>query len=173
MVKKDLIVAKHILQQHQHKVIIGSDDEDCQRVSVRRSHFFKDSVRAFSRPHFCASKMLKVVFIGEQSVDDGGPRREFFHLLMKDAFAISGLFVGWPSNVIPVHNVPAVAGNKYYIVGKMISTSLVQGGQPPVCFSSAIADYLVYDEVRSNACLEDIPDHSVRQTLVKVCVQHV
>ena len=88
---------------------------------------------------------------------------EFVHLLIKDAFSISGLFVGWPSNVIPIHIVQAVAGNKYYIVGKMISTILVQGGQPSVCFSSAITNYLVYDEVRSNACFLD---HSVRQTLV-------
>ena len=168
-VKHDLIMAKHLLQQHQSKVITGQDEEDFQRIHVRRSHLFSDAMRAFSRATFNVSKMLKVVFVGEPSVDDGGLRREFFQLLMKEAFTASGLFVGWPKNVIPIHSVEAVAANKYYTVGKMIATCLVQGGQPPVCFAAAIADYLVYDEIRGETSLNDIPDFTVRQKLKKVC----
>ncbi len=89
--------------------------------------------------------MLKVEsYIGEQSVDDGGPRREFFQLLMRECFSKSGLFRGWPCNTVPAHNVEAVADNKYYIVGKMVSMCIVQGGQPPLCFAEAIADFDVY-----------------------------
>ena len=50
----------------------------------------------------------------------------------------------------------------YYIVGKMIATCLVQCGQPPFCFAAAVADYLVFDEVKSEPSLNDIPDHTVR-----------
>lgn len=161
-------MAKHVLQQHQCKVITGRDEEDHQRIHVRRSHLFSDATRAFSRTNFNVSKMLKVVFVGEPSVDEGGPRREFFQLLLKEAFTSSGLFVGWPQNVIPIHSVEAVAANKYYIVGKMISTCLVQGGQPPACFAAAVADYLIYDEIKSEPSLSDIPDHNVRRKLEKV-----
>ena len=38
--------------------------------------------------------------------------------LMKEAFMSSGLFAGWPQNVVPIHSVEAVAANKYFIVGK-------------------------------------------------------
>ena len=31
----------------------------------------------------------------------------------------------------------------------------VQGGQPPVCFSTAVADYLVYGEITSQPCIDD------------------
>lgn len=150
------------------KVIIGSDEEDCQRIHIRRSHLFSDAMRAFSRPTFNVSKMLKVIFIGDTSVDEGGPRREFFQLLMKEAFSVSGLFAGWPDSVVPIHNVAAVTSNEYYVVGKMIATSLVQGGQPPVCFAPAIAEYLVYDKIRSEPNMNDIYDHSVREKLEKV-----
>ena len=92
---------------------------------------------------------------------------------MKEAFSFSGLFFGWPSNVIPIHNVEALADNKYYIVGKLIATCLIQGGQPPVCFSCSAADYIVYDEIKSNPCLDDIPDCSVRQKLEKVSYLHI
>ena len=81
---------------------------------------------------------------------------------MKEAFTSSGLFVvGWPKNVIPIHCVEAV--------GKMIAMCLVRCGQPPVCFAAAIANYLVYDEIRGETSLNDIPDCTVRQKLEKVC----
>lgn len=61
------------------------------------------------------SKVLKVRFIGDSAtVDDGGPRREFLSILIKDIFNMSGLFNGWPNNVCPVHNVKAVAENKFW-----------------------------------------------------------
>ena len=121
-----------------------------------------DAALAFSRPNFNVSKLLKVVFVGEPSVDEGGPRREFFQLLMKEAFTSSGLFAGWPQMLFP---------STTAIVEKMIATCLVQGGQPPVCFAAAVADYLVFDEVKSEPSLNDIPNHTVRNKLEKVCAK--
>ena len=37
-----------------------------------------------------------------------------------------------------------------------------------MCFAKAVADYLVYDRVRSPTCLDDIPDYEVRNCLQKV-----
>ena len=110
---------------HQEKVIVKPVDENYQRIHIRRSRLFADAMRAFSKPTFNASKMLKVVFIGEPSVDDGGPRREFLQLLMRDAFATSGLFAGWPQHIVPLHNVQAVANNMFYVTGKMMAACLV------------------------------------------------
>ena len=109
--------------------------------------------------------MLKVVFIGEEAAVDGGPRREIFKLLQKEAFTLSS---GWPRNVTQIHNVVAVAANSYYVIGKMISTSLIQSGQPPVCFSVAVARYIVFDEVKSKRNIDDIPNYCLRQTLLTV-----
>lgn len=122
-VKHDYIVARNVLQQHQCKEITGRDEEDHQRICVRRSHLFSDAARGFSRPNFNVSKLLKVVFVDEPSVDEGGPRQEFFQLLMKEAFTSSGLFAGWPQNVVPIHSVGQLLPTA--IVGKMIATCLV------------------------------------------------
>ena len=165
---------KHLLLQHQLKVISGENEEDMQPVHVRRKHIFEDAVRAFAKPSFDVSKMLKVRFISEQAQDEGGPRREFFRYLMKATFQHPLLFTGWPDYVVPVHNINAVAENKYYLIGKVIATSLVQGGEPPVCFSAAVADCIVYDSVRSKPSVDDIPDSDVcdalRKVLANVCV---
>lgn len=159
-----------MLHQHQLNVITGEDEEDLQPVHVRRKYIFDDAVRAFSRPSFTVSKMLKVRSISEQTEDEGGPRREFFRHLMKAALQHPLLFVGWPDHVIPVHNINAISENKYCLIGKMIATSVVQGGQPSVCFSAAIADFMVYDSIRSKPCIDDIPDHEVRQAMREVHV---
>ncbi len=122
-------------------------------------------MKAFSRANFNVSKMLRVVFIGEGGVDDGGPRREFFSILMKETFSQSGLFSASPSNVVPVHSIQGIAENRFYIIGKMVSTSIVQGGQPPLCFAKAVADYILFDDVKSSPCLDDF---HIRQSLEKV-----
>lgn len=93
----------------------------------------------------------------------------FFQLAMKDAFTTTGLFAGWPENVVPVHNVGAVVNNDYYVIGKIVAICLVQGGQPPACFCTTVSGYLVYNEIKCKPCINDIPDYSLRQKLQKVC----
>ena len=167
----DATVAKHAMLQHQSRVMTSLDDKDCyQRIHVRRSHLVMDTMKAFSKATFDVSKILKVIFVGEPCVDEGGPRREFFQLALKEIFAHSGLFSGWPFNVLPLHNVEAVASNRFYVIGKLIATCLVQGGQPPACFAAAAAEYLTYDEVKCDPSLEDIPDSIVQQKLLQVYI---
>ena len=168
--KIDAIVIKHVIQQHQHQVITSEDNEDVQRIHIRRSHVFSDALRQFAKRSFDVSKMLQVRFLGEEAVDEGGPRRELFHLLTHEMFR-SSLFVGFPNHVIPVHNIKAVGDSVYYTIGKMLSTCIIQGGEVPVCFAKAVADYLVFDRVCSPVCLEDIPDHEVQDCLQKVSIR--
>ena len=111
--------------------------------------------------------MIKVRFIGEEAVDTGGPRREFFHLVLREMFR-SSLFQGYPSHIVPLHNIEAVTSNIFYIIGKILATCIVQGGEAPVCFSKAIGDYLIYDEIRSPVCLEDIAGQEIQNNLQKV-----
>ena len=67
-----------IILDHKRKFLY-SDNENCYRITVRRCHIFEDAMVAIRRG-FDEQKHLKVIFIGEPAVDDGGPRREFFVL---------------------------------------------------------------------------------------------
>ena len=136
-------------------------------ICIRRSHVFDDALCQFSKEFFFVDKMLKVEFFNDPAVDDGGPRREFFYLLLHGIFN-SSLFSVYPSNVVPVHNIKAVSANTYYVVGKMIATCIIQGGEVPTCFAKAVADYLVFDRVSSPVCIDDIPDYEIREMLNKV-----
>ncbi len=61
----DTTKVKHILQQHRNYAVTATDEEDFQRIHIRRSSLFHDAYRQFSRDSFDATKMLKVVFIGK------------------------------------------------------------------------------------------------------------
>ena len=137
---------------------------------MRCSYIFADSFRQVSKDSFNVSKMLKVIFIGESAVDDSGPRREYFQLLQHDVACKSGLFGGWPDHVVLLHNVEALSRSKYFVIGKMLATSLVQSGQPPVYFADAVADFLVFDRVKNPVNVDDITDFEVKASLQKVCV---
>ena len=138
-----------------------------QLLHIRRSHVLSDALRQFSKTSFDVSKIIKVRFIGEEAVDTGGPQREFFYLVLREMFR-SSLFQGYPSHTVPLHNVEAVASNIFYNIGKILATCIVQGGEAPVCFSKAMADYLIYDEIRSPVCLEHIAEQEIQNSLQKV-----
>ena len=109
--------------QDQRKVIQAKDEEDFQRISVRRPHLFEDALSAFSKPSFNVAKVLKVRFVGEAAtVDDGGPRREFLSLLVKEIFLSSGVFSGWPFIVVVVQTIQALSSNRYYAVGNLFAS---------------------------------------------------
>lgn len=155
------------LRLHANRVL-NRDEDVCQRINVRRSDVFHDGIRAFGRSSFDACKCLKVRFIGEPAVDQGGPRREFFRLFLSEMGEISGLFRGWPLHLSPVSNSQAVANKVFFTCGKVLASMIVQGGQAPCCFSSPFAEFIVYGEVHCPENIEYIPDREIQEKLAKV-----
>ena len=84
-----------MIQQHQLLAIKSSNDEDFQRINIRRSQVYSDALQYFSKKAFDVEKLLKACFIRQEAVDLG----------------------------ILFHDVMAVANDTYYTVGKMLSTT--------------------------------------------------
>ena len=157
---------QRILRQHFNRVVVK---EPPQRINVRRQLLPHDAFRQFKRASFDPTKLLRVTFVGESAVDDGGPRREFFRLLLADLFTTCGFFTGYPSAVTAIHNVISLEDGDFAIAAKMIGASIVQGGPAPHCFSASVADFIVYGDVRSPVQLNDITDLDVQLKMAKVC----
>jgi E3 ubiquitin-protein ligase HERC4 len=51
---------------------------------VRRNTILDDALRVINKPNLNFKKPLRVIFAGEPGVDEGGVRKEFFQLLIKD-----------------------------------------------------------------------------------------
>lgn len=71
------LTLEELLKQRTTRVLSPSS----QRITVRRSHILDDAVGAL-RCGFVETKRITIHFLGESAIDEGGPRREFFMLLM-------------------------------------------------------------------------------------------
>ena len=161
----DPVTTEHVLKQHFSHAVNKTLK---QKLFVRRQELLADSFQQFKRSSFDVSKLISVTFLAESAVDGGGPRRELFRLLLAELFSVSGLFTGYPSAVTTSHNMVALQSKDYRVAGKIVSASIVQAGIAPVCFSYAVADYIVYGEVRSRVQLADITDQEIRMKMEKV-----
>ena len=82
-----------VLKEHFDSTI-HHDLDDVNRVTIRHKHIWRDTIRTMSHPTFDLCKCVPVTFIGEEAVDGGGPRREFFALALQELAEDSSIFQG-------------------------------------------------------------------------------
>ncbi len=87
--------------------------DEQQVLRVRRRCLWEDSLRFFQRNKSAIEKQLTVNFIGESAADAGGPRREYFMLLMNYIICQSGLLEGIDGHQVFTFN-PVLLHEKTY-----------------------------------------------------------
>lgn len=124
---------------------------------------------------------MQVNFVGEGSVDYGGPRREFFRLLALNAK--ERWFVGSSDKKFFTNNVLGVqVGNhidmhvllnffknqvqNFYNLGRFCSTSICQGGNGFPFFAKEV--FVCGKCTDVNVDTHDIPDYTLQFVLEKV-----
>ncbi len=153
-----------------HKVqILGDYDDDRHRtrITVRRKHILQDTLHRL-RNGADLSKPLRIVFIGESAVDDGGPLREFLYKVIVSILHNDSLFCGPDDNRVPRHNLVELEKKTFYYVGALIALSLIYGGPAPHCLSSAVTEYIISGVQKVEASATDIPDPEIRTKVKKV-----
>lgn len=70
----NMLQLKEVVKTLQQNVDSGKKT----RISIRRKSMFQDYIEARKKKWFNSRQPLKVTFIGEPAIDDGGPLREFF-----------------------------------------------------------------------------------------------
>ena len=108
---------------------------DMFMLSVNRESIWRDAFM-FYKGQIDAIRPLRVEFTGdsEMGIDGGGPRREFFQLLVHHlASAAAGFFEGTGAVLLPVMKGPALRLRHFRIVGTIIAHSIVNGGIGKYC----------------------------------------
>jgi len=119
-------------------------------------------------------KPLKVVFAGEDAVDEGGVRKEFFQLLVREIFTEKyGMFkLLQPSNNFWFSNTCFENQNMFKMVGMMMGLALYNSVILNVNFPYIIWKLLLADnkEIKQKARLSDVMDvfPEIGQNLVKL-----
>jgi len=138
-----------------------------QRIVVRRNHLWEDSLQRFqSGVDF--NRYLRVLFVGEPAVDDGGPLREFLHLLMGEIARNNSLFSGNEDCRVPLPNMVALEKHTYKHIGEMIAVSLMHGGPPPIFLAPSVVDYVIYGIGKVKAIIDEVPCPTIQTKLYEV-----
>ena len=85
----------------------------------------------FKQRNFYSKKPLRVTFEGKPAVDDGGPNREFFTILLRELLSPSAtprLFEGRNNIILPLHNTDALQSNLYKVAGRIVVALIIHGG---------------------------------------------
>ena len=106
------------------------------RVKVRRQHVWDDTLVKLQREECALMNQIKVQFIGEPAVDEGGPSHEYFGLINEAAqrkLMAQSVFR---------HNISAFTIREYYAFGQLTAIGLLQGSPGPRCFIKSVFDYI-------------------------------
>ena len=77
---KDEVEVGHLLQMQKSKML-PVDTSAYQQIVVHRKHLWEDALNCF-KGGLDFTKYICISFVGEPAVDEGGPLREFLHLLI-------------------------------------------------------------------------------------------
>lgn len=158
-----------ILKDHIQKSIVQVEDPaESLCIAVTRRNLWKDAKLVLSRTNNVYSKGVRVRFISESAVDEGGPKREFFRLVLADIASNNALFDGGSQRRVVRHNLIELQKNSYLIVGRIIALSLMYGGPAPQFFARVVAEYLL-GITPYTVSVEDVPDYRIQQSLFQVC----
>ena len=154
-----------MLQTSQNKL----DTLSRQVIRVRRRHIWEDTLRAFNKEDFHLDRTFEINFIGEEAADEGGPKREFFRLLMSTLSEHSGILEGAEGSKKTITMNPVLlASNTYFQAGRMVAASLQQGGPGIRCLSPAVFWYMVEQPEMSAPSVDEIADSEVQNKVRKV-----
>lgn len=153
----------------------NADSEVYNNIHVKRNHIWSDTLRAVKKTSFNPINPLHVTFIGEPAVDEGGPRREFFSLVLAKVSSDRSIFHGSEDSRIFIRNFQGVQNRLFYIAGMLVAISLANGGPGFPCLSQTIYSYLSHGLCpgKIQPVVEDIPDVKVKEHLLKVFLKTV
>ena len=143
---------------------------------MSRETIFSDCVAIFKQRSFDFKKPLKISFDGEPDIDGGGLRREFFTIVIHSMLSPSAtprLFEGRNGHFLPMHNTDALRANLFKVAGRMVASSIMQGGPGFPVFPLSVYSYFqnpTPDDLTEYLSQEDVVDLDHVIALTKVCI---
>ena len=109
------------------------------------------------------NNLIKIQFVEEPAVEQGGPRKEFFSLVHSQV-SNSGMFIGKENRKCFNHDILALQQRSFYIYGQLCYIAVMQGS--PCFFAPSVEDHIVYGKIEKvETCIEDVLNQKVKQRL--------
>ncbi|XP_028405741.1 uncharacterized protein LOC114528309 [Dendronephthya gigantea] len=155
-----------LIKEHATKMVQG----DTRSIVVSRLSIWETANPYFIRKSFLKrSGMLQVTFATfegqEDAVDHGGPRREFSHLLLGAMSKESGTLFNTSEGHVIRPSFKALQSDAFSVVGRMLATMIVQGGELPRIFSPSLCQYIQGGFDNASPNIDEVPDATVQKSL--------
>ncbi|XP_057183740.1 G2/M phase-specific E3 ubiquitin-protein ligase-like [Triplophysa rosa] len=159
---------KQILEELSTKI---NSNQNC-KFNINRASVLDGAIRGFTRLSYNPNNRMVIRFSDdkgkfEEAVDPGGPRREFFRLLLV-ALMQSSMFEGKQGSLNLALDSHAIREDRYFIAGRAVAVSLVHGGPAPGCLSKTLFDSLVQGPDMCKPVLDDVADCELYNKIKKV-----
>ena len=146
--------------------------DSISKFNISRSHVWEGTVRALTRKSFSPHNKVSVKFCddvgtSEGAIDLGGPKREFFTLVL-DWLMHSQLFCGSDSSKYFSCNATSQGNNDYFHAGEIVAMSLVHGGPGFGCLSPSLYQCIVEGPNNVLVNVSDVYDVELRSSLEKL-----
>jgi hypothetical protein len=130
---------------------------------------WEGAVRGLSRKSFSPGNKISVKFCdglgtAEGAVDQGGPKREFFTLVL-DSLLNSQIFFGSENTKFLSCNASCQTNDYYFFAGEIIAMSLVHGGPGFQCLAPAVYDSIIHDTRSASLDVNDVYDFQLKSSL--------
>ncbi|KAK3579434.1 hypothetical protein CHS0354_028232 [Potamilus streckersoni] len=140
---------------------LHDNEEESVTIIVHRRKILDSTRRAVSRTGFSFFKPVKVIFAGEIREDSGGPKREYYRLLMKEIR--DDILEGTNFQ----HSISKLENMSYWYAGRCIAWSILQSG-PGFPFLSHTVFGIVTGNTNFQPNLEDITDLDAKSSILKI-----
>ncbi|ROI69428.1 G2/M phase-specific E3 ubiquitin-protein ligase [Anabarilius grahami] len=155
-----------LLREFQHMHLSASKHVS---VLVSRNKLLQSAKDALSNCNFPWTKIPLVTFVGEQALDCGGPRREFFRILMMEVQRSLGIFEGQSGHLFFTYDQMALEEHKYELAGKLIAWSVAHGGPGLKALDPCLYQLMCTRECRLvDFDWQLIPDADIQDKLKKI-----
>ena len=134
-------------------------------IVINRSTVYTSTLKAIQRSSFSFHKPVSITFAGEEAVDIGGPKREYFRLLMLEIRNSELFCYGWFS-----HDLSSLNVRKYETAGKLVAWSILQGGGGPKCLAENVFLLVNGLPVDSYELIANISDKHLKNVLLEFYV---
>ena len=164
-----------ILENYQDK--IQSKGPLYQITFNRSKKVLTEAIRIYKSKHIKLDRPPVVYFVSEDeegqiieedAADVGGPKKEFFYLILQGLLSSTSphIFEGALDHKIPVHSQQAVLQEIYLMTGKAIAHAAIHGCVPTVGLAKPLKEYVVSgcpEAASKMVTIDDIPDPSIRK----------
>ena len=146
--------------------------EKISKFNIIRSNVWEGAVRGLFRKSFAPESKVSVKFCddlgaAEGAIDHGGPKREFFTLVL-DAIINSQIFCGSENAKFLSCNANCQTNDYYFYAGEIIALSLVHGGPGFRYLAPVVYDSIVYGTRSVSVDINDVYDLELKTSLLRI-----